>query len=411
MPSRVKRSNLNKAELDAAVKRIDGQLEHARANRAKLEERTREYDELQGMLETLPEKVAHPIMVPLGPLAFFEGYIEHTNEVLTQLSSEWFALRTTKSALEMVGRRRERLQQDQADVVREERELQMRRRVAVEAGASGSRTPAAATGTGGGVPDAPEGATVRRDEEGFLDIREPCLDDDNDAAGPLRAVPTPTPSQPKVLGPASAPATASRAPTSSPESGEASGAVHAVAEGAQAPAVEGGGDMLSRLKELERLEELQELEDLDKLEELGDEGGDAGVLQAPNDIGQQESAPVATVKSPADLFRMMSEVEAGASSGVGVTGPAEPSAPPSKADRREGTDVAASSSPVGDVPPGAREAGFAHGIVERVGGASALPGSTPPLSGSSASAPSADAGTAAPKRVSKFKSDRQRGRD
>merc|ERR1719401_2587551 len=109
-------------------------------------------------------------MVPFGPLASFEGYIENTNQVLTQLSSEWFALRTTKSALGMVVRRQQRLEQDQADVEKELGELKMRRKLAL---GEGEALQASEAQTQAAPPGAPPGTTVRTDEEGFLDIREP----------------------------------------------------------------------------------------------------------------------------------------------------------------------------------------------------------------------------------------------
>ncbi|KND04947.1 hypothetical protein, variant [Spizellomyces punctatus DAOM BR117] len=46
-------------------------------------------------------------MVPFGPFAFMPGQLIHTNEVLVLLGDNWFAERSVKEALEIVGRRRE----------------------------------------------------------------------------------------------------------------------------------------------------------------------------------------------------------------------------------------------------------------------------------------------------------------
>mmetsp|Transcript_45418 Transcript_45418/g.91678 ORF Transcript_45418/g.91678 Transcript_45418/m.91678 type:complete len:346 (+) Transcript_45418:168-1205(+) len=344
-------------------------------------------------------------MVPYGPLASFEGYIEHTNEVLTQLSSEWFALRTTKSALEMVGRRRARLESDQVDVSREERDLLMRRRVAVEAGASGGRPPEAHVEA---PPDAPAGAEVRYDEEGFLDIREPYAeDDDTVGAAPASSGYPTTPSGPKVLGPA----TVAKATASAAESKAEAGVR---AKGGDAPKPpKGDSDVFARLKELERMEELEALEELDKLEELEEEEDDAGKAQDRGDGGQQPSARAAVVKSPADLFKMMSQVE-DASSEAGAALPAEQGVTGPKGDHK------AARAPDDAARPKATDSGFARDILERVGSASIPAASaaasstqTGPPRGTSESADSAsaaDAGNAAPKRISKFKAERQRAR-
>jgi len=399
MPQPGKNGPLNKADLDAAVKRINEQLEHSKANKARLEERAHEYDELKGALESLPEKIAHPIMVPFGPLAFFEGYIEHTNEVLTQLSSEWFAMRTTKSALEMVGRRQERLRRDQEDVAREERELYMRRQVAVGEGASASCSSSL------DVPapkDAPAGATVRYDEEGFFDIREPFFeDDDMTGSVPAASVCPPTPSEPKVLRPASTPARDTQVSPTMAEGHAAIGVGARRSSSTKAPVPPEGSDMFTRLKELERMEELEELEELDKLDELIGEGGhdaaqtvDAGAVQGHEGSKQQQNLSAPVVKSPADLFKMMSQVEQDSSSTAAAVASPEPSLAKS----------------------GMREGGFGGNILERIGSASThVSAATVPSLGSASHASehtlpasTADAGNAAPKRVSKFKAERQR---
>ena len=41
--------------------------------------------QLQNMLQTLPDKVSYPIMVPFGSVAFFPGRLIHTNECMVDL--------------------------------------------------------------------------------------------------------------------------------------------------------------------------------------------------------------------------------------------------------------------------------------------------------------------------------------
>ena len=41
--------------------------------------------ELQQLLATLPDRVRHPVMVPVGSVAFFPGNLIHTNECLVDI--------------------------------------------------------------------------------------------------------------------------------------------------------------------------------------------------------------------------------------------------------------------------------------------------------------------------------------
>lgn len=43
--------------------------------------------------------------VPFGGFGFMPGQIYHTNEVMVLLGDNWFAKRTVKQAMEMIGRR------------------------------------------------------------------------------------------------------------------------------------------------------------------------------------------------------------------------------------------------------------------------------------------------------------------
>ncbi|KAI9561547.1 hypothetical protein GHT06_012506 [Daphnia sinensis] len=64
-----------------------------------------DYEALKARLETLPDKVSHEVMVPLGKLAFIPGRVKHTNEILCLLGDNWFVERSAKQAAQMVERR------------------------------------------------------------------------------------------------------------------------------------------------------------------------------------------------------------------------------------------------------------------------------------------------------------------
>lgn len=281
MPLHARKVPLSQEAFDVAVARIDEQLEHARASKGKLDERSREYKEVQSILGDLPHKLTHKVMVPFGPLGFFEGYLEHTNEVLTQLSSEWFVLRTIPCALRMVGRRQERLQRDQADVDRELEQLEMRRRVAVDEGASRFSSVVSS----GSI----DGSGVRLNEEGFLDIREPLAEDDNDDGySMVRKPPDDTQAQSFPL---VQPGTST------------------VIEGELAPAQRSCDDpILARLRELERMEELQRLEELDDLVEGYEKAAQPDASATPGADNLQQS-PASMVQTPADIFQVMQRAE------------------------------------------------------------------------------------------------------
>jgi len=412
-PMKGRSAAFSKEALEAAVARVDGQLDYARANKAKLEERCSEYDDLESLLGDLPKRLTHPVMVPFGPLAFFEGYLEHTNEVLTQLSSEYFVLRTVPSSLGLVRRRKEQLQKHIADVDRELNELSMRRRLAAQEGAS--------TSSPGGIRSGKE-ASVNVDADGFLDIREPIDDEDNDTAmDPV------TRSDQGVW-------TAQVENNSSidgiganTQTCDDAGMLAKLREleqledsdlamndsvsgpGRKASALDcmgnsdssqicGDNGMMARLRELERLEELRELEELDnELEQTGDiqhnESGDGSCESSlPALPTASSSAPV--LCSPADLFRVMQRVE----ESTATSAPAPSTSDTSRAEKAGNSAKISSGSAV--------EACVAGGIHERTVDAAAA---SPP-GGFAADSGRLPAEEPAPRRISKFKADRARSR-
>lgn len=376
--------------LKAAAKRIDEQIERHKQTAAVLETQAKEYEDVRSVLVDLPSKVEHQIMVPFGPLAFFAGRLEHTGEVLAQLSSEWFALRTTTHAIGLLDRRRARLQGNQADVAREVRELEGRRHVA--AGALGETSDGARTA----VPSVP-GATVREDEDGFFDIREPYCDGGGEASRSVAAAAPPAatadasadvlqrlralerqeegdddeaPALPPALAPAPAPA-----PTPAPSPARASA-------GAGAGATLGGEEApMARLRALERQEEEDELAGLDEIMEACERATDATASSAVSALSPPPRPGVAA-PTPADLYDLMRQTEE-ATSGRG-RGAVE-----------GGRAAAGGFEEIGVSNAGGTVRQFTGEVRERP----AAP---------AAAAPAAAGADAPRERVSKFKSDRMR---
>lgn len=340
---------LTSKAISQAVARLDEQLEKAKANAKLLEEQSGEVDEVRELLKDLPGKATHPVMVPFGPLAFFDGYLEHTNDVLVQLSSEYFVLRTANHAAEMLGRRQARIRENQRSVGREVHELTEQRRVAAGESAASSALP----------PSAPMGATCQVDEEGFVDIREPYTEEDSGLGVP---------------------------------GGVGHGDSGHSGEGA---CESWGSDVLDKLRELERLDAEEELRDLDDLMASYERGelpegsqpstkGTGVSAASADDESACEAAGVALgyqVNSPADLQRLMGSM-------------CEASPPPP-------VPTAAESIRTKDDDEGTA---FSGNIRERGGGS----GNNPP--GDGREAPSSTTAQAAPKRISKFKADRLRSR-
>eukprot|EP01069_Polyplicarium_translucidae_P003782 Polyplicarium_translucidae@DN2408_c0_g2_i1.p1 len=57
------------------------------------------------LLDELPLKSRHSVMVPLGPMAFFKGDIVHTNECLQRLSEQYIVKRSCATARASLQRR------------------------------------------------------------------------------------------------------------------------------------------------------------------------------------------------------------------------------------------------------------------------------------------------------------------
>jgi len=423
----------------AAMHRMAAQLESAQDARATLDQRDQEWRETLGVLKDLPEKVMHPIMVPFGPLAFFPGHIEHTNEVMCQLSSEYFALRTVHHATEMGHRRMAHLRREKDELAKKIREIEMMSGLAVgedavvsdrgatirrdEDGCMAIREPCDENGetlplTSASRPGGPgEAASVRRDADGFLDICEPC-DEHGDPLAPAGAAPVAT------RRPSAAPASRSderrgaggadllarlRELERLEEDGET--ALPGGGEGASAGGHGGGAaaaasspDTLARMRELERLEEMEELDNLcEGMESTGAAQGEAFVAGGGREALTANSA--GQVQSPADLFRQMRRIDEEVANATAAPAAQGSFAPPGReAARRVEAPVAQSADVRGDV----RER---LDVRTQVLAPSLAALSSPPLGGARPGTAAGGGGGAeeeAPKRVSKFKSERAR---
>lgn len=66
-----------------------------------------DYDALENQLKTLPDNTTKSAMIPMGKLAFMPGKLIHTNEILVLLGDQYYAERSAKQAVEILGRRRQ----------------------------------------------------------------------------------------------------------------------------------------------------------------------------------------------------------------------------------------------------------------------------------------------------------------
>eukprot|EP00811_Abedinium_folium_P033102 NODE_6090_length_1707_cov_2.479747.p1 GENE.NODE_6090_length_1707_cov_2.479747~~NODE_6090_length_1707_cov_2.479747.p1 ORF type:complete len:500 (+),score=144.87 NODE_6090_length_1707_cov_2.479747:45-1502(+) len=222
-----------KARLEGAMKHIKKEFTRLRSISALLDAEAESCSMVRHCLNILPTKVEQEVMVPLTPLAFAPGRLVHTNEVMVDLRGGYWVLQTAASALQLIDRQEEQCAKSRVYVAEELRDLEGIRQTAE---AEGRAFSAAATATAGDIP----GATVTTDADGFLDIREPILDDDD--------LPDWVPYAADAKASSRQPAHVAIAPeraTTPPASQKASGAA----------GDDGIADVLTRLRELERLEE------------------------------------------------------------------------------------------------------------------------------------------------------------
>ena len=93
-----------------AMQTADHSIKHADPNA--LQEELQRNLELQQLLATLPDRVRHPVMVPVGSVAFFPGNLIHTNECLVdvgQNTPEFACLHALRSTAALSPASRSRL--------------------------------------------------------------------------------------------------------------------------------------------------------------------------------------------------------------------------------------------------------------------------------------------------------------
>jgi len=79
-------------------------------NYQKLKKFIDDYKAVKSSLTSLSEKCRHPIMVPIGNVAFMSGSLVHTNDVLVLLGDNWFVEQSAKQTIDILNRRIEALQ-------------------------------------------------------------------------------------------------------------------------------------------------------------------------------------------------------------------------------------------------------------------------------------------------------------
>ncbi|EQC35567.1 hypothetical protein SDRG_06856 [Saprolegnia diclina VS20] len=74
-----------------------------------LEKDLKEYDALASVLDDLPKKLEHEIMVPLAKQAFIPGSIIHSNEIIAHLGGDHYAKKTAIETQDMIARRQKNI--------------------------------------------------------------------------------------------------------------------------------------------------------------------------------------------------------------------------------------------------------------------------------------------------------------
>ncbi|KAI7903556.1 uncharacterized protein BX663DRAFT_560524 [Cokeromyces recurvatus] len=95
------------SQIDLVKSKFSDQLENLENEYERWKNYKTDYDALETQLKTLPDKTSRSAMIPLGQLAFMPGKIIHTNEILVLLGERYYAERSAKQALEILGRRKE----------------------------------------------------------------------------------------------------------------------------------------------------------------------------------------------------------------------------------------------------------------------------------------------------------------
>ncbi|KAI9328565.1 hypothetical protein DFJ73DRAFT_964449 [Zopfochytrium polystomum] len=138
-----------------------------------------DYEKLDKFLEETPKKLKADVKVPIGPLAFMQGELIHTNEVIVSLGANWFMECSASHAREIVARRREYSTEQMVAAKEKIENLNLRRRLA-----EGSATDL-------------DGDAVNEEGLKFVEIREEMDDDGNIISERPAAPPVAEPQPPR----------------------------------------------------------------------------------------------------------------------------------------------------------------------------------------------------------------------
>ncbi|KAK5579276.1 hypothetical protein RB653_008957 [Dictyostelium firmibasis] len=86
-------------------KKYEQKIEEYQHHIEDLKSNKNDYKELIDTLRHLPDTLQPKIMVPMGKLAFFEGNLKNTNEILILLGDNYFAKRSSKQTIDIIERR------------------------------------------------------------------------------------------------------------------------------------------------------------------------------------------------------------------------------------------------------------------------------------------------------------------
>lgn len=290
------------AAVGSAKKRLEEALDAQLGTMKELNAQDEEFGTLIKTLDDLPKKLTHQVMVPFGQLAFFEGHLKHTNEILVQLSSEWFAERTASNACAFAERKRERLKKTMEDVQTEIDLLKQSLGLAKdEAAEDFGKT------------------SVHADDDGFMNIREPVTEEDAERQK--------IGSDAKYLSDTGFPANANQRPgidwkrlqeleaLEQDEDEEESELDEG--ESLQSPSSQKSVRDSVDEKNRKLLEDEKRLKELDDLLEAADKIVSPRGATGPFDSGFADDARPRAANNPADLYRLMQDRVDSAMGGVG----------------------------------------------------------------------------------------------
>ncbi|GMH35594.1 hypothetical protein BSKO_03462 [Bryopsis sp. KO-2023] len=97
------------SEIQFLKSKAQTELDEANGKLLALQMQLEEEATVHKMLDDLPEKIKHPVMVPFGGAAFFPGHLVHSNEVMVNLGASHIVECSAKHAEGMLGRRMTKL--------------------------------------------------------------------------------------------------------------------------------------------------------------------------------------------------------------------------------------------------------------------------------------------------------------